>query len=95
MSDAVDVKHLPALLGSAGKSIAGMPEGRKVIEQLRRARTKEDVLFVLRSVDLGFADPAREMVTRAAQDDAQWRDVKALLLRSAEHQLHERYSANA
>lgn len=89
----VDARHLTALLGSAGKAIAAMPEGKRVVEQLKNATTKEDLLFLLRSADLGLADPARDMVTREAS--ANWQDVRDMLLRSAELQLVERYSANA
>lgn len=93
MGVTVDEKHLPALLGSAGKSIAAMPEGPRVVAQLRKASTREDFLFLLRSADLGLADPARRVVTDAA--GRKWEDVKAALVRSAELQLHERFNANA
>lgn len=90
---AVDERHLPALLGTAGKSIAAMPEGARVVDQLRKARSRDELLFLLRGADLGLADPARAVITEAAAQD--WKDVRATLVRSAELQLHERYSANA
>jgi hypothetical protein len=93
MTASVDARHLPALLGSAGKAIAAMPEGKRVVQQLKEARSKEDFLFLLRSADLGLADPARDLITSEAGE--RWKDVRAQLVRSAELQLHERYSANA
>jgi len=89
----VDEKHLAGLLGTAGKAIAGMPEGPRIVDSLRKARSRDDLLFVLQSVDMSLADPARKVVMDAARDD--WESVKAPLLRSAEMQLIERYHANA
>ena len=93
MAERVSERHLTGLLGTAGKAIAAMPEGRRVVQQLKRAHSKEDLLFLLRSADLSLADPAREVVTNAAREN--WTDVRAALVRSAELQLHERYSSNA
>lgn len=90
----VDERHLTGILGSMGKSIAAMPEGRRVVEELRHAETEEDLRFVLQSAELGVDEPAKRMVLEAA-DDAHWQEVKAMLLRSAELQLTERYSSNA
>lgn len=89
----IDEKHLNGLLGTAGKAIAAMPEGPRVVESLKKARSREDVLFVLQSADLSLADPARKVITDAARED--WRDLQARLLKSAEMQLIERYHANA
>ena len=95
MTEKVDERHLTGILGSVGKSIAAMPEGRRVVAQMRDAHSPEDLLFVLRSADLGVDEPARQLVCEAATDDAQWEDVKSALVRSAELQLTERYSSNA
>ena len=93
MRSSVSDKHLVGLLGTAGKAIAGMPEGPRVVETLRKARSRDDLLFVLRGADLSLAEPARKVVTDAARED--WEGVRASLLRSAEMQLVERYHANA
>jgi len=95
MAGRVDPKHLAGLLGTAGKAIAAMPEGKRVVDEVRRAATRDDLLFVLRSADLGLDDPAADTVRRAAADAKHWEEVKATLLRSAELQLTERYSSNA
>lgn len=89
----VEPRHLQGLLGTAGKSMAAMPDGKRIIERLREADSRDDFLFVLRSADLGVDAPAREVI----QDEAwrRWQDVKATLLQSAELQLQERYDSNA
>lgn len=89
----VDEKHLPGLLGTAGKAIAAMPEGKRVVESLRKARSRDDLLFVLRSADLSLADPARKVITDAARED--WESLRGALLRNAEMQLVERYHASS
>lgn len=89
----VDERHLTGLLGTAGKSIAAMPEARRVVDQLRDAHSRDDLMFILRSADLGVDEPAREMIRDAAAKH--WEDVRATLLKSAELQLHERFNANA
>ena len=89
----VDDKHLVGLLGTAGKAIAAMPEGKRVVESLRKARSKDDLLFVLTSADLSLAAPARKVITDAASAD--WKALQASLLRSAEMQLVERYHASS
>ena len=95
MEDKVDGKHLTGILGSVGKAIAAMPEGRRVIQQMREADSREDLLFLLRSAELGVAPPAQQLVLEAANDERQWEDVRSMLLRSAELQLTERFSSNA
>lgn len=95
MAEKLDERHLAGILGSMGKSIAAMPEGKRVVDQLREAHSEEDFLFLLRSADLGVDEPARRMVLDAAADDRRWEDVRATLLRSAELQLTERFSSNA
>jgi hypothetical protein len=89
----VSDRHLTGLLGTAGKAIATMPEGKRVVQQLKQARSRDELLFLLRSVDLSLADPARDVVTRAATTD--WEDVRAAILRSAQLQLHERFDSSA
>jgi len=95
MSEKVDERHLAGILGSVGKSIAAMPEGRRVVEQMRQAGSPEEFLFVLRSAEMGVDEPARRLVWDAANDARHWEEVKGTLLRSAELQLTERYSSNA
>jgi hypothetical protein len=89
----VEPRHLQGLLGTAGKSLAAMPDGKRIVERLRDADSRDDLLFILRSADLGVDPPAREVI----QDEARrsWQGVKATLLQSAELQLHERYDSNA
>ena len=89
----VDERHLTGILGTVGKSIAAMPEGKRVVDQMRRADSPDELLFVLRSADLGVDEPAQRLVRDAATEH--WEDVKSALLRSAELQLTERYSSNA
>lgn len=95
MAEKVDERHLTGILGTVGKSIAAMPEGRRVVEQMRVADSPQDLLFVLRSADLGVDEPAKRLVCDAATDERHWEEVKGTLLRSAELQLAERYSSNA
>lgn len=94
-SEEVDVKHLTGILGSVGKAIAAMPEGRRVIDRIRVASSREDLVFLLRSAEMGVAPPAQKLVLDAANDERQWEDVRSTLLRSAELQLTERFSSNA
>lgn len=95
MADKVDARHLAGILGTVGKAIAAMPEGKRVVEQVKEAHSPEDLLFVLRSADMGVDEPARRLVWDAATDARHWEEVRATLLRSAELQLTERYSSNA
>lgn len=95
MAVKIDPKHLTGILGSVGKSIAAMPEGRRVVRELKEADSEEDLVFVLQSAELGVAEPAKKLILDAASDDAQWEEVRAALLRSAELQLTERFSSNA
>lgn len=95
MAENVDPKHLTGILGTVGKNLAAMPEGKRVVAELREAHSSEDVVFLLQSAQLGIEDPAKEMVLHAVQDEAQWEEIRATLLRSAELQLTERYSSNA
>lgn len=93
MERGVDERHLPGLLGSAGKSIAAMPDGAKMVEHLRLANSRDELLFILRSANLGVEAPARAVIQQAAQ--ANWQEVKNTLLMSAELQVHERYHSSA
>lgn len=95
MTDKVDERHLTGLLGSVGKSIASMPEAKRVVAQMRDADSPEELLFVLRAADMGVEEPAKRVVWDAATDARQWEEVKSALVRSAELQLAERYSSNA
>lgn len=95
VAEKVDERHLTGILGTVGKAIAAMPEGKRVVDQMRDAGSPDELLFVLRSADMGVEEPARRLVCNAATDERHWEDVKSALLRSAELQLAERYSSNA
>ena len=91
----MDPNHLQALLGSAGKHIASLPGAKRVVARMRVADSPQDLSFLLQSVDLGLEEPARQAIVTAARDEDRWRDVHALLLRSAEQQLVDRFSPSA
>lgn len=91
----VDERYLHALLGTAGKSIAALPGGRRVVARLKMAESPQDVAYVLQSVDLGVDEAARRAIWEAATDEARWRATHAALLRSAEQQLTDRFSPSA
>jgi hypothetical protein len=95
MTVKVDEKHLRALLGSAGKSIAGLPGAKRVVAQIKQASSPADLASLLQSVDLGVDEPARRTIWEAAADEERWRETHATLLRSAEQALIERFSASA
>lgn len=95
MKDKVDDRHLPALLGSAGKSIAALPRAKRVVARLRMAQSPQDLAYVLQSVDLGVDEPARRTIWEAAADASRWRETHATLLRSAELHLIERFSPSS
>lgn len=95
MSEQVDPKHLPALLGSAGKTIAALPGAQRLVARMREASSPEDLRDFLQSVDLGLDEPARHVVQQAASDRETWREAHAALVRSAEQHLHERFSPSA
>lgn len=90
-----DERHLQALVSTAGKHIAELPGARRVVARMRNADSPEDLSFLLRSVDLGLADPARQAVVDAAADEGRWREVHASLVRSAEAQLTEKFSPSS
>ena len=90
-----DPSTLPGLLGSAGKSLASLPGARRVVERLKHADSPQALAGLLQSIDLGLDEPARSVIADAAMDPARWRDVHALLVRSAEATLHDRFSSSA
>lgn len=94
MGREVDGRHLTGLLGSAGKSIAAMPDGHRFVARLRSVDSRDDLLRVLKHADLGVEKPARQVITDAAAG-RRWEEVRATLLMSAEMQLHERFNSNA
>lgn len=73
--------------------MAAMPDGPKLVQHLREADSRDALLFILRSADLGVETPARKVIQNAAENN--WEDVKNTLLMSAEQQIHERYHSNA
>lgn len=91
----VDEKHLRALLGTAGKSIAHLPGAKTVVARMKAARSPEDLAYVLQSVDLGVEEPARRVIWEAATDREHWRETHAVLLRSAELHLIDRFSSSS
>lgn len=91
----VDERHLRALLGSAGKSIASQPGAKGVVDRMRLARSSADLAHVLQGIDLGLENAAREVIWEAATDDTRWRETQALLVRSAEQHIVERFSASS
>lgn len=95
MQDPIDERHLNALLGTAGKSIAGLPGAKRVVARMKLAESPQDLAYLLQSVDLGVDEPARKVIWQAACDEARWREVHAVLLRSAEQQLTDRFSPSA
>lgn len=95
MQSKVDDRHLAGLLGSAGKSIAALPGAKRVVARLKLAESPEDLTYLLQSVDLGVDEGARRTIWEAAADAARWRDTHALLLRSAEQHLIDRFSPSS
>lgn len=91
----VDESHLPGLLGSAGKRIAFMPGAKGVVEQMRRADSRESFARLLHTLDLGVEPPARATIERAANDAEKWREVHATLVRAAEQALIDRFHPSA
>jgi hypothetical protein len=90
-----DDRHLAGLLGSAGKSIASLPGAKRVVARLKLAHSPEDLTYLLQSVDLGVDESARRTIWEAAADTQRWRETHALLLRSAEQHLIDRFSPSA
>lgn len=95
MPDKVDPKHVPALLASAGKTIAALPGAHTLVTRVREVRSPEALRDLLQSIDLGMDEPARQAVQEVAGDEEQWRDAHATLLRSAEQHLIERFSSSS
>lgn len=90
-------RHLPGLLGAAGKSIALAPNAKERIDALRRVGDRDAFLRFLEreEVDLGLDARATGTILNAARDESRWRDAHAALLRSAEQQLVDRFSSSA
>lgn len=95
MPPAPDPRHLQGLLGTAAKRLAAAPLGRRVLEDVRAARSPKELRRILASVDLGLEPPAREMVEDAAGNPAQWEAIHATLLRAAELSQAERFQSGA
>lgn len=95
MDTKVDAKHLPALLGSAGKAIASQPGASRVVARIRLATSAKDLAYALQNVDLGVEEPARKIIWEAAMDEDRWRETHALLLRSAEQHLIDKFSSSS
>lgn len=95
MKGKVDDRHLNALLGTAGKSIAGLPGAKRVVARMKLADSPADFAYVLQSVDLGLDEPARRTIWEAATDEARWREAHALLVSSAERHLVEKFHASS
>lgn len=95
MPPKVDERHLHALLGSAGKTIASQPGAKKVVARLKEAHSPQDLAVVLQSVDLGLDSSARDIIWQAAVDKERWRETHAALVRSAELHIIERFSASS
>lgn len=95
MNDKVDERHVGALLGSAGKAIGGMPGAKNLVARLREAESPETLARMLQGLDLGVDEPARAAIQDAVRDEDRWREAHALLVRSAEQQLIDRFSSGA
>lgn len=95
METQVDERHLHALLGSAGKSIASLPGAKRVVARLKLAESPQDLVYLLQSVDLGVDEPARRTIWQAAADDERWRETHATLVRSAEQHLIDKFSPSS
>lgn len=95
MKDKVDDRHLQGLLGSAGKSIANLPGAKRVVARLKLAESPQDFAYLLQSVDLGVDEAARRTIWEAACDESRWRETHAVLMRSAEQQLTDRFSSSS
>lgn len=95
MSEKVDERHVGALLGSAGKAIAHMPGAQNLVARLRDAEDPERLARLLQGLDLGVDEPARAVIQQAVLDRNTWREAHAVLVRSAEQQLIERFSSGA
>lgn len=94
-SPPVDARYLHALLGSAGKNIAAAPGAKDVVARMKHAKSREDLAYVLQSVDLGLDEPARHVIWDAALDREKWRETHAVLVRSAEQHLIDRFSPSS
>lgn len=91
----VDERHLRALLGTAGKSIANQPGAKQVVARMKLVDSPEDFTYILQNVDLGIEEPARRIIWQAAADVDRWREAHATLMRSAEQQIIEKFHASS
>lgn len=88
-------QHLPGLIDSAGRAIAKAPDAKSNVERLRQIEDRRTLRDFLQNVDLGLDEPAARLVREAVTDEQQWHDRYSALLRSAEQQLADAFSANA
>lgn len=88
-------RHLVGLLGSAGRAIAKAPGAFAAVDELRNVNDPEAFRAFLQRMDLGMEEPAAQVVREAATDEERWREARATLLRSAEQQLADMWSANS
>lgn len=95
MTDQVDERHVGALLGSAGKAIASMPGAKNLVARMRDADEPERLARLLQGLDLGVDEPARAAIQQAILDRDRFPETHALLVRSAEQQLIDRFSSGA
>lgn len=95
MMEKVDQRHLHALLGTAGKSIAALPGAKRVVARMKLVESPRDFAYMLQSVDLGVDEAARKTIWEAALDEDRWRETHATLMRSAEQQLVERFYSSS
>lgn len=91
----VDDRHLRALLGTAGKSIASLPGAKRLVARMKLAESPQDFAYILQGMDLGVDEPARRTIWEAAADEARWKETHATLVRSAEQHLTDRFSPSA
>lgn len=87
--------HLAGLFGTAGKAIAKSPSAFAHVETLRNVKDVDEFRSFLKETDLGVATPAAEAIRDAAGQEISWKEAHATMLRSAEQQLADMYSANS
>ncbi|MEA3198748.1 MAG: hypothetical protein QOE90_176 [Thermoplasmata archaeon] len=95
MPPVIDPRHLVGLLGSAGKSLARVPEAERVGERLRDARSPAELARLLAPLDLGLAPPARRVVEQGLAQGPHWEERRAALLHSFDLAHAERFESGA